>query len=145
MITMDDEKRAKLFVDLYKQQMEHYQHTQTVEWKGNFGIWTLLAGAIYLAKDKVPTIRPLYALVVLVVAPALHLLWLFMVLKSEQADKTFWVRYRQEALEILRGTPALPDETVSKRGKLRTFIWLASEVGVTVALCVALLFVATRN
>jgi hypothetical protein len=139
---MDEEKRAQLFVDLYKQQMEHYQHTQTVEWKGNFGIWTLLAGAIYLAQQKSPSIDPLYACGVLAIAPLLHFLWLLMVLRSEQFDKTLWVRYRKEAVEILRGRPALLDETVSERGKLRTCIWLVCEVGVTVALCIALVLVA---
>src|SRR5580658_6410202 len=121
---MNEEKRAQLLVDLYKQQMEHYQHTQTVEWKGNFGIWTLLAGAIYLAKEKPTSIEPLYSWVVLVTAPILHFLWLFMVLRSEQFDKRLWVQYRKEAVELLRGRPALPEETASERGKLRTCIWL---------------------
>ena len=142
---MNEEKRAQLLVDLYKQQMEHYQHTQTVEWKGNFGIWTLLAGAIYLAKDKFPVIPHPYSWVILIGTPALHCLWLFMVLQSEQADKKLWVRYRKEALELLRGAPARPDETVSKRGTLRTIVWLTSEVGVTFALCALFLFAATRN
>jgi hypothetical protein len=107
---MDEEKRAELFVDLYKQQMEHYRHTQTVEWKGNFGIWTLLAGAIYLAKNNSFCIPASFALAPLA-APALHCLWLVMVLQSEQFDKHLWVRYRKEALEILRGHEAHTDVT----------------------------------
>lgn len=142
---MDEEKRAQLFFELYKQQMEHYRHTQIVEWKGNFGVWTLLAGAIYLAKDKFLVIPHPYPWLILIGTPALHLLWLSMVLQSEQADKKFWVRYRKEALELLRGGPAMRDETISHRGKLRTIIWLVSEVGVTLALSALFVMIATRN
>ena len=142
---MDEEKRAQLFVDLYKQQMEHYHHTQTIEWKANFGVWTLLAGAIYLAKERFVSIPPCYALIILGIAPAIHGFWLYKVLASEQTDKKFWVRYRQEALLLLRSTPVLPDEQQWERGIGTTILWLVVEVGVTFLLWALFLFLATRN
>lgn len=123
--------------------MEHYHHTQTIEWKANFGVWTLLAGAIYLAKDHVLRLPPCAALVISSVPPIFHGLWLHRVLASEQTDKMFWVRYRREALELLRGQSPLKDEEEWERGIGLTLLWLALEVGVTCLLCGLLFLTAT--
>ncbi|MGH9433536.1 MAG: hypothetical protein ACRD3T_18555 [Terriglobia bacterium] len=42
---MDDEqsRRVEALLHLQKEQMERFRHTQTIEWKDNFAIWTLLA------------------------------------------------------------------------------------------------------
>lgn len=54
---MDETQRSVLdaFLTLYKQQMEHFRHTQQLEWKANFGIWTLLAGRFISSTRKLST------------------------------------------------------------------------------------------
>jgi len=41
-----DKERLETCVELYKQQMDHYHHTQEVEWKGTFGAWSMGAAAV---------------------------------------------------------------------------------------------------
>ncbi len=40
---MDEEQSRKVeaLLTLYKQQMEHFRHTQEIEWKANFGDYVL--------------------------------------------------------------------------------------------------------
>jgi hypothetical protein len=142
---VDEEKRVESFIDLYKQQMEHYHHTQDVEWKGNFGVWTLLVGAIYLAKERFISVTLHCAVAILVAAVGVHALWLCMVLRSEQTDKMLWVRYRGEALKLLRGAETQRDEQRWERGAWTLTAWLVSEVGVTCLLCLVFLYLSTRS
>jgi len=145
---MDETQRSVLegFLNLYKQQMEHFRHTQQIEWKANFGIWTLLAGAIYIVNKEVVHIPhrgwPMAVVLILLFAAAsLHLLWLLKVHRSEIADKRFWTRYRADALQVIRGgsTDTLDeDERPWNRKPSDELQWLALEVMVTVFLCVFL-------
>jgi hypothetical protein len=145
---MDETQRSVLdaFLTLYKQQMEHFRHTQQLEWRANFGIWTLLAGAIYIVNKEVVQIPYrgwLIALVpiLLFAAALLHVLWLLKVHRSEDNDRRFWRRYRAEALQGLRGgsTNTLhEDERPSDRKRGNDWQWIALEGMVTVLLCVFL-------
>jgi hypothetical protein len=137
---MSEEQQAQAFIAWFKQQMERFNQTQQVEWKGNFGVWSLLAGAIYLAKDKSITIAanfPCLAVIILAVVFLCHLVWLLKIHDSQRVDKRLWVRYRGEALTLLRGGAALrKDETESERTFLQEATWLTTEAGITLVLCV---------
>jgi hypothetical protein len=145
-----DEKRVEAFLSLYKQQMEHFHQTQGIEWKGNFGIWTLLAGAVYFAGQRSIGIPHLFAVIALTLLILIHGCWLFKVHSSETEDKKFWARYRGEALQLIRGNQSLKEdeeEKKTKRSYSTEFIWLFLEVGVTILLCALLyatLFAASQ-
>ena len=144
---MDDEqsRRVDALLRLYKEQMEHFRHTQDIEWKANFGIWTLLAAAIYIvvvAKEPVGIHRGWLVPVFLGFAVALHGSWLFMVHCSEVADKKFWTSYRADALRMV--SLAHKDEEPWKRQWWQELLWLALEVGVTFLLCVFLFYSLPR-
>lgn len=138
---MDDKDRVEAYINLYKQQMERYKNTQNIEWKGNFGVWALLAGAIYLASGKEGATVPLsVAAPVLLLVIAIHLGWLISVHSSEEEDKKLWVQYRGKALRLLQhggGTQADGADWV-KRPWYKELIWLVLEVGMTASLSVTL-------
>jgi len=140
---MDEAQRVEALLALYKQQMEHFHHTQQIEWKANFGIWTLLAGAIYVAtKESVHLSRGWTAAVVLIFAVVVHALWLWRVHLSERADKQLWTGYRAEALRLIRGNETrFEHEPPWKRSRLSEVAWLFLELMVTVLLC-AFLFLS---
>lgn len=139
---MDEERRVRIeaFISLYKQQMERFHQTQQVEWKGNFGVWTLLAGATYLAKEATVPVSLCIVLPVLFLLCVFHGAWLWKIHNSERVDKMFWVRYRREALELLRESNVHRDETHEEIGKLQKLIWLSLEMGITVILCAFVAF-----
>ncbi|SRR6266851_7077356 len=142
----NEEKRAQAFIALYKQQMTRFNQTQQVEWKGNFGMWTLLAGAIYLAKEKSLSLSFCAAAIPLFVVTLLHFWWLYKIHQSEKIDKMLWVQYRHEALEILRhGEHAIPAETDSGRSLAQDLSWLLVEVGITILLCAMVLLVLAKR
>jgi hypothetical protein len=137
------EKQVQAYLELYKQQMERFHQTQEVEWKANISLWTLLAGAIYLAKDHclgIPRCIAYFAVFLIVV---LHGCWLRKVHSSEQTDKIFWTRYRMEALMLLRGKNVHKDEEEVGQRKW-AFAWLSLELGMTLILSTFLAFLATR-
>ena len=112
--------------------MDRFTQTQAVEWKGNFGVWTLLAGAAYLvAKEHVYV--PLYlAAALLLLLNAAHVGWLKFIHDSEQFDKKLWVHFRTKALQ------AIPTEVVGNEHKHNEAVWDLFEGGITAILSVAL-------
>lgn len=159
---MDDKDKVETYVKLYQQQMEHYHHTQDVEWRGNFGIWTLLAAAIYLTIEKSPvvqrvtTCRSCLALIVCfgttlilsIILTVVHCRWLWLIHSSEDFDKRLWARYRKKAQFFMRNDPNdlpdgekdhLPDdEDFRGRTTGQRWSWLLLEGGLTFVLCVFL-------
>lgn len=133
---MDDKERVQAYISLYKQQMERYTKTQDIEWKGNFGIWTLLAGAIYLAATRPTTISRPLAGSVLIVLTALHCGWLWAVHSSGEIDKGLWVEYRGKALLLLDARSSASSK--HKRPFWKELVWLCLEVGVTAVLSLIL-------
>ena len=140
---MDEDKRVQAFIDLYKQQMERFRQTQEMEWKANFGLWTLLAGAIYLAKEKIIAIPTCPAAFFLLLVLGVHFGWLHRIHASQQFDKKLWVRYRREALSLLRvgqDSAVLEDEKQWETGLWTELTWRSLELGITLLLC-AVLFI----
>jgi hypothetical protein len=141
---MEDDKQFQGLLDLYKQQMQHRHYTQDIEWRANIGFWTLLAGANYFAaKNQVP-ISFSWALVICSLTVVMHGWWLLMIHRSEQADKRLWVRYRKEALQILRtvGSPHHEDENRFDRSE---WTWLIPELWLTFALSALLCFLIVKG
>jgi hypothetical protein len=138
---MDEEKRVRAFIELYKQQMERFRQTQEIEWKANFGLWTLLAGAIYLAKEKIIAIPTCLITISLLFVFFVHVGWLQRIHGSQQFDKKLWVRYRGEALSLLRAgqdPEVLEDEKHWQTNRWTELTWRALEVGITFLLCAVL-------
>lgn len=140
---MEEEKRAELFVDLYKQQMERFHQTQEIEWKANIALWTLLAGAIYLARDHCLGIPRCVAYIAAFVIVLLHGCWLGKVHSSEHIDKILSTRYRSDALLLLRGSLLKHEGETGER--IFAPLWLALEIGMTLILAAFLAFLATRS
>jgi hypothetical protein len=136
---MDDDKRVQGFLDLLKQQMQNRQNTQEIEWKANIGFWTLLAGANYFAAQHHIPISLGWALFICSVTVITHGWWLVMIHRSQEADKKLWVRFRGEALQLLRtaGSPHHEDE---HRSRIREWPWLLPEMWLTLALSALLCF-----
>jgi hypothetical protein len=99
---MEEKEQVQAFISLYKQQMERYGKTQDIEWKGNFGVWALLAGASYLAAKEPVTLSRCTTGVVLLLTVIVHGGWLLNVHSSERFDKRLWVEYRRRALDIIQ-------------------------------------------
>jgi hypothetical protein len=137
---MNDSERVQALLDLYKQQMGQFQHTQDIEWKANFGIWTLLAVSIYVATTKSVRIhRGCLAFVALLIVVVVHTVWLLFVHSSELADKQLWSRYRLEALAIVRNAHTEhKHEGLFCRSVMREFSWLSVEMMITTLLCLFL-------
>jgi hypothetical protein len=130
------------YLRLYERQMSHFEKTQEVEWKGNFGVWTLLAAAIAWASQRPEETWPVVpTLVVLVLVVAGHALWLYLIHGSEQRDKAFWCKYRDAAERLLGRTIPEPPKP---RTRWRALRWFASEWFVTLALAVVLGFLLRR-
>jgi hypothetical protein len=143
---LDPDKQLKAYLELYKQQMARFHQTQEVEWKANISIWSLLAAGIYLTKDKCLDICPCLAWILVLVVVVLHFWWLRLIHKSEQVDKNFWIRYRAEALKLVRGTLLDGEgEEHGNRSGFVEFLWLVPEVGMTVLLASSLAYLATRH
>lgn len=137
-----NEGRVRAFIDLYKQQMERFRQTQALEWKATFGVWTLLAGAIYFISQHPIRIPLCAAGIGLSVFVIIHWLWLRMIHQSERVDKKFWVRYRMEALRLLRGgSGVFEDETEWKINSSDQAIWSTMILSVTFLLCAVLFYV----
>ena len=126
---MEDEKRVQQFLTLYKQQMQRCRDTQGVEWKANFGVWTLLAGAIYFAAQHSIHVTHFAAGSMCIGTFVIHAWWLVKIHYSEEADKELWVRYRREALSLLLGgqTHRLRHENYSPRTWWKETQWLIVE------------------
>jgi hypothetical protein len=134
---MDEAKRAQGFLELYKQQMQRFKETQGVEWKANFGVWTLLSATILFVSEHPVTVPRWAAILVCGTAFLGHGCWLFMIHMSQQFDKRLWVRYRQEALLLLREPAFLYfDELESDR---REWLWLVVVLWLTGLLSLMLL------
>lgn len=129
------EKKLEAYLCLYKAQMEHFRNTVQTEWRVTFAAWTLLAVLIYAAADK--GIRlPGLAWMVLVL-PALHVVWLYLIQSSEDVDKSLWVSYRRQALDLLGHPPVSKDVDAWKmRAAWRHSIWILLEFGVTLLLAI---------
>jgi hypothetical protein len=143
---MDDEqsRRVDVLLRLYQEQMEHFRHTQDIEWKANFGIWTLLAAAIYMtSKEHVQLPHVAVVKAALFAAPVVHAGWLFMVHRSQGADKYLWARYRLAALRVIHGGDYIPEkhEIPRERPLWKEFLWLILETGITALLCMFLFHV----
>ena len=135
---------------LYERQMTHYEKTQDVEWKGSFGIWTLLAAGIAWAlKDRfaIPADAWRFALIGVV---SVHTLWLLLVHQSEEADKKLWSRYRDSADAMLGHAVSTKRSGWCQRLGLRIYwlgrrlLWLAVEAGITAGLAVLLWSLVNR-
>ncbi len=137
-----DEERVQAYLNLYKQQMDRFRQTQEVEWKANISLWTLLAGAVYLARDHHLAIPHCISYTAALVVALLHGCWLCQVHSSAQIDKILWTRYRSEALLLLRGSLRKHEEEVVERKWAPS--WLLLEIGVTLILATFLAFLATR-
>jgi len=142
--------RVDAYVRLYERQMDHYHKTQDVEWKGSFGLWTLLGGGIYLVCVKRVDIGGYMTTKIILGAGCLvllflHLFWLWKIHRSEEYDKELWTQYRGEALRLIRG-PGRELQSNENKYKLRSnwerTKWLVLEGGVTLALLLALLVVS---
>ena len=148
---MNEEQRVHALIELYKQQMERFHQTQQVEWKANFGIWTLLASASYLAaqgKFRIASSCPyeLSVVATLLLTIVIHGIWLRKIHESEGYDKRLWVEYRTEALEQLRDSRKVyQHEKEWGRSGGAEAIWLVLEVGITCLLSAAFFLLATRN
>jgi hypothetical protein len=134
---MNDKERAEIYVSLYKHQLDHYERTRDVEWKANFGIWTLLAGAIYLAAKETVTIsRPLTA-VGLTGVIVVHFFWLLAVQRSESSEVRLYSEYRHKALLLVDPEDRRPSD-LRRYPWYKTLVWLVLEVGMTTILSVGL-------
>lgn len=129
---MDPKDTVQLYINLCKNQMDRFTQTQVVEWKGNFGVWTLLAAAAYLVAKEHVHVPLCLAAVLLLLLNAAHIGWLKFIHDSEQFDKKLWVHFRTEALK------AIPGEAVGNELKHNEFVWDLFEGGVTAVLSVAL-------
>ena len=141
---MEDADKVKAYVDLYRRQMDHFEKTQEVEWKGNFGVWTLLAGAIYLFSEKPMQFHSWLQIALPALITLIHAGWLWQVHTSEDVDRKLWVIYRNEARLILSpsGTAHFPvEELKGERTVLHRLKWLVLQVGLTAALSGILVFV----
>jgi hypothetical protein len=143
---MDEKQwRVEALLDLYKQQMEHYHHTQEVEWKANLGVWTLLAGAIYIFNAEPFPVCHWVTPIVLLIFVVVHGCWLYKIHSSEEWDKTLWSGYREEALKIILCNDIVKKGEESRERTIKEkLIWLVLEVGVTLLLCAVLWVTLTK-
>lgn len=138
---MDDDKaRVDGYVQLYKQQMEHYHKKQDMEARGSFGVWTLLGASIYLTVEKSLKVPMCLAVPALVVLLAVHFYWLWRLMVSEGRDRSIWNDYRQKADNLLDGKPSAEAPGSGERPT-----WALLEAGVTLALSILLLFFLAHN
>jgi hypothetical protein len=136
-VTHPNEETADRYLRLYERQMAHYERTQEIEWKGSFGVWTLLAAGIAFAV-RYPTAVPHDTWrSVLIAVVLVHAVWLSLIHQSEETDKELWARYRDRAEELL-GHPISPSRsewwrvlTSGLSWLLRRLLWLALEAGLT--------------
>lgn len=140
------EKSLDAYISLYKQQMDRFSNTQTVEWKANFGIWALLAGAIYFAAQKSVSAPKGWVILVLCCVFVVHFTWLRLIHDSQQLDKDLFSLYRRRAAQILGCEKEQEDLLARSKWyrrpwvRLRELVWTCLEVGMTGLLCL-LLFV----
>jgi hypothetical protein len=109
------------------------------------GVWTLLAGGIFLAVNAKLHIAfdPKWILVAIFLV---HLVWLIKVHDSEHFDKKLWDEYRRQALALLshpskeqeHNWPRLHKGWLKVKFWFSQIIWLSVEAGMTGVLCLVL-------
>jgi hypothetical protein len=140
---MGEKDKVDAYINLYKQQMDRFGQTRDIEWKGNFGIWGLLAGAIYLAAKEHVRIALWVAICILAALWLVHLMWLLAVHASEHDDKERWNRYRSKALDIMWPGHGEGPYKINKWGEIR---WLLLEAGITAILsCVLVMLLQMQD
>lgn len=137
---LEPKDRVAAYISLYKQQMERAAKTQDIEWKGNFGVWALLAGAIYFAaREHVVALSCRKTEVMLALVIIVHTLWLLRIHGSFAFDKKLWDGYRTKTLEIIE--PGATQGKPYKRSWFAESVWILLEVGMTTILSLVLLVI----
>ena len=138
---MEDKDRVEGYVELYKQQMEHYHKKQEMEARASFGVWTLLGASIYLTVEKNLKVPLGLAVPALAVLLAVHFFWLWRLMISEGRDRGLWLSYRNKADDLLDGKPAA--QAPASSGERPT--WALLEAGATLVLSLLLLYFLARH
>ena len=117
-----------------KMQMEHFRSMVQVEWKVTFAAWTLLVALSYAAaKENIQLSNIPWAVFII---PALHIVWLILIHRSQAADKYLWVQFRRKALDELDHGSTKYDYWDGSFS-IKNVIWMILEVGVTILLAIA--------
>jgi hypothetical protein len=137
---MNEKEKVEAYISLYKQQMDRFNNTQNLEWKANFGLWALLAGASYVAAQKPLIVPRFWAVFVLCGIVAVHIGWLSFIHGSQQVDRRLWMLYRRKAAAILQCEKEQEDLLQPSRWErlFREPIWTFFEAMMTGLLCVIL-------
>jgi hypothetical protein len=139
-----DETPVKALLDLCKLEIEHEEHMQQIEWKCNFGIWTLLAGAIYIVTKEPVQMSRSWTGACLSVLTILHVCWLYGVRRSEEFDKESWTDHRSRVLRLIGAAETEKDSRGWTRSLLHRVLWLSVEGMMTFLLCAFLFFSLPR-
>jgi len=121
-------------MDIYKGRLEKFKNTQSIQWKMNLSIWTLLTLAIYnnnIFNNLDTCIKP----IILFLISGIHLWYCILTQKSLNADKAI-------GDDIVEQLNEIQDEqqqiivTLKKKGNHSNWAWVVLQTAITVILSI---------
>lgn len=148
----DSDKKAMVFVELCKFQVEKFHKSREIEWKMNFSLWTLivLAGGGLLGRYKPHDF--LIPIIIASIITVIHFSWLWKMQWSQEVDFNYFEEYRGEVEKAATGVklnhvdkrlvPWCPPFSRLCESRL---LWTIGDAGVTAFLFVVTLLVLSAT
>ena len=133
------------YLELYKTQLSRFSQTQNIQWRVNYGLWSLIVvGGAFLVRQN-HEFDIILACFIAFFIFLLHLVWSYRVQDSLNIDKKLFVAYRIKVEESMN------DDTSSKilnahkaeRNEflLGTTIWIIVQVSFTFILMLSIIVI----
>ena len=131
----DPEKKANVYLELYKQQMAYFHETRRIEFQANLALWGAILALGYAAAGRVqPSLW--VSLWFVLGTTILSGIWAFFLQKTKNFDKTLFSAYRGK-IEALLG--AQPTVVTASSGFVARHAWFLFFVIATLLLSVAVM------
>jgi len=140
---MTDKEKAYCFIELYKEQMNHFKQTRDIEFKVNIAFWTLIVLAGYflnliISSRSYSNFNCFYIIIALLFLACHLFLWLLPISRSEKIDLHYIKEYRDK-IEDLAGEKPTPYYGETKDGQERRIMsWMICEATITCLLLIVL-------
>jgi hypothetical protein len=101
---MSPHQQARLFLELYKQQMAYFHETRRLELQVNIALWTAIFAVGYALAGKVKP-SPVMSTGFIIGTVLLSLVWSLFLKKTKKFDKNLFAAYRSEVERLLGYLP----------------------------------------
>ena len=131
-------------MEVYNGRLEKFKNTQSIQWRMNLSIWTLLALAIYKSDIVKTSLHFVFVILILLIICGIHFCQCSLTQKSINADKAVNDNIVVELNKIERENVKVD---VTLKGKLSkwSWIWILLQTTITVILSIILAATVCRG